>query len=98
MSRQSMVFLTVFAGDDTCEGYECASAVTKCWVTLDFNVPSYDRNNQVFPGEVVMWLGHLCPEPATGGYCHGATVVNSEEFVPLSQSVVILYPDNTQKR
>jgi len=53
LSRQSMVFLTVFAGNATCEGNESASAVTKCWVTLDFNVPSYERNNQVFDGSNV---------------------------------------------
>ena len=48
LSRQSMVFLTVFAGDDTREWCESASAVTKRWVTLGFNGPRYDRNNQVF--------------------------------------------------
>ena len=59
LSRQSMVFLTVFAGNDTCEGDESASAVTKCSVTLEFNVPSYDRNNQVLNGAGVKGPGFV---------------------------------------
>jgi hypothetical protein len=41
--------------------------VTKCSVTLDFNVPSYDRNNQVFSGEPVMGFGTFALRPGQGG-------------------------------
>jgi hypothetical protein len=69
-----MVFLTVFAGNDTCEGYESASAVTKCWATLHFNVPSYDRNNQVLWGAGVKSRGVVGDRVLRGDCCDDATL------------------------